>query len=64
MDKVDQVNEILWDLSSNSLLTIIDHDNIDSEVLKDRKHVTKLGFYLFLANIRYVVFGKYSKLYY
>ena len=35
MDNVDQVNDILWDFSSVSLMTIIDHDNIDSELLKD-----------------------------
>lgn len=39
---------------------MIVHNNISAEMLSDKKHLNKTGFFLFLANIRFVMFGKNS----
>ena len=39
---------------------MIVHNNISEEMLSDKKHLNKTGFFLFLANIRFVMFGKNS----
>ena len=61
--RVAEVNNFLWRIASETSCYIIDHRNIDSSLLKDEKNLKKTRFFLFLANIRYVVFGKTSKLY-
>lgn len=62
MDTVRELNDILIRLTSQRGCHLIEHSNIKPEMLRDKKHLNKTGFYLYLANIRFKMFGKKSKI--
>ena len=63
MNRVKDINSILQRLASRAGCHLVGHDNISSDMLRDKKHLNKTGFYVFLANIRFFMFGKNSKLF-
>ena len=62
MHVVNSLNELLVTFTALNGCLLVDNSNIKSDMLTDRKHVNKLGFFLLLANIRLNIFGKRTKI--
>ena len=59
MDQVDAMNKALKLVVKNfSYVKFVEHKNIFSTMLRDRKHLDIHGFRTLLANIRFALFGK------
>ena len=59
MDLVDEMNKALKLVVKNfSYVKFVEHKNIYSTMLRDRKHLDRVGFTTLLANIRFALFGK------
>ena len=59
MDKVEAMNKALKCLVKNfPYVTFMEQKNIESSMLRDRKHLDREGFTKLLANIRFALFGK------
>ena len=57
MHVVNSLNELLVTFTALNGCLLVDNSNIKADMLTDRKHVNKLGFFLLLANIRLNIFG-------
>ena len=60
--EIQEVNNLLETLSNQTKnINIMNNKYIDEKYLKDKKHLNKSGFFRFLVNIRFTIFGHLPK---
>ena len=58
LEKYNEINKYLLTvtLNDNNIL-LMDNKQVKQHLLVDNKHLNKSGFFIFLANIRFILFG-------